>query len=71
MSGDLELRYAHLSKSKRDTPARRASRAAATEYIEEIWAEQEQKNAALRARVLTNVPPLQVADRYAAGRKHG
>jgi hypothetical protein len=37
-------------------------------YIEEIWAEQEQKNAALRTRVPTNVPPLRIADRYAAGR---
>lgn len=55
--GDLELRYLHLSKSKRDTPARRANRAAARKYIEEIWAEQEEKNAALRTRVPTNVPP--------------
>jgi hypothetical protein len=68
MSGDLELRYLHLSKSKRDTPARRANRAMAAEYIEEIWAEQEQKNAALRTRVPTSVPPLRIADRYAAGR---
>jgi hypothetical protein len=38
------------------------------EYTEEIWAEQEQKNAALRRRVPTNVPPLRIADRFAAGR---
>jgi ribosomal protein L37E len=37
-------------------------------HVEEIWAEQEQKNAALRTRVPTNVPPLRIADRYAAGR---
>jgi hypothetical protein len=47
MSGDLELRYAHLSKSKRDTPARRANRAVLAEYVEEIQAEQVEKNAAL------------------------
>ncbi|MDT7758247.1 MAG: hypothetical protein QOH27_4145 [Mycobacterium sp.] len=40
-------------------------------YIEEIWAEQEQKNAALRRRVPTNVPPLRIADWLRAGRKHG
>jgi hypothetical protein len=36
--------------------------------IEEIQAERERKNAALRTRVPTNVPPLRIADRYAAGR---
>jgi hypothetical protein len=41
------------------------------EHIEEIHAEQEQKNAAQRTRVPTNVPPLRIADRYAAGRKGG
>jgi len=46
------------------------ARTPAHEYIEEIPAEQEQKNAALRTRVLTNVPRLRIADRYAAGRKH-
>ena len=44
------------------------ARTPAREYIEEIWAEQEQKNAALRTRVPMNVPPLRIADRYAAGR---
>jgi hypothetical protein len=41
------------------------------EWIQEIWAEQEQKNAALGRRVPTNVPPLRIADRYVAGRNHG
>ena len=41
------------------------------ERLQEIWVEQEEKNAALRARVLPNVPPLRIADRYAAGRKGG
>ncbi len=36
--------------------------------IEEIQAEQVEKNAALRTRVPTNVPPLRIADRYAAER---
>jgi hypothetical protein len=36
-------------------------------YIEEIWAEQEQKNAALPIR---SGPPLRIADQYAAGRPH-
>jgi len=67
MSGDLELRYAHLSK--RDTPARRANRAVLAEYVEEIQAEQVEKNASLR--VPTNVPPLRIAARYADGRKRG
>jgi hypothetical protein len=62
---DLELRYLHLKKSKRDTPGRRANRAAARKYIKEIWAEQEQKNAALP---VPSGPPLRVADRYATGR---
>jgi hypothetical protein len=34
-------------------------------YIEEIWAEQEQKNAALR---VPSGPPLRVAARYATER---
>ena len=42
----------------------------ANEHVEEIWAEQE-KNAALGTRVPTNVPPLRIADQYAAGRKEG
>ena len=46
-------------------------RSLANEHVEEIWAEQEQKNAALRTRVPTNVPPLRIADQYAAGRKGG
>jgi rRNA maturation protein Nop10 len=37
-------------------------------YIEEIWADQEQKNAALR---VPSGPPLRIADRYAAERKGG
>jgi hypothetical protein len=37
-------------------------------WVEEIWAEQEQKNAELRART-TNCTHLQVASRYANGRR--
>jgi hypothetical protein len=33
MSGDVELRYLHRSKSKRDTPALRANRAAASQQL--------------------------------------
>jgi hypothetical protein len=65
--GDLELRYAHLSNW--DSPARKANREALQKRIEEIQAEQVEKNAALRTRVPTNVPPLRIADRYAARRK--
>jgi hypothetical protein len=36
--------------------------------IEEIQAEQVEKNAALHTRVPTNMPPLRTAARYAAGR---
>ena len=62
----IRQKFAHLSK--RDTPTRAANRAAA-EHIEEIWAEQEQKNAELRTRVPTNVSPLRIADRYVRGRR--
>jgi hypothetical protein len=61
----IRQKFAHLSK--RDTPARRANQEAA-EYIKEIQAEQEQKNAALP---IPSGPPLRIADQYAAGRKHG
>jgi hypothetical protein len=37
--------------------------------IEETQAERVEKNAALRRRVPTNVPPLRRADRHVAGRK--
>jgi predicted secreted Zn-dependent protease len=62
--GDLVLKYAHLSN--RDTPRRRANRLALQKRIEEIWAEQEQKNAELRARV-TDGTRLLVGPRYATG----
>jgi hypothetical protein len=39
--------------------------------IEEVQAERVEMNAAPLTRVPTNVPPLRIADRYAAGRKHG
>jgi hypothetical protein len=60
----LEHRYLHLSKSKRDTPARRANRAMAVKYIEEIQAEQVEKDA---SRVPPSGSSLRIADRYAAG----
>lgn len=34
-----------------------------------IWAEQEARNAAIRAMNFSHVPPLRLADRYAAGRR--
>lgn len=40
-------------------------RSLANEHVEEIQAEQEQKNAALP---IPNGPPLRIADQYAAGR---
>jgi hypothetical protein len=66
MMGDLELKYAHLSN--RDTPRRRANREALQRRVEEIAAEQVEKNATLRTRVPTNVLPLRTAARYATGR---
>jgi hypothetical protein len=63
-----ELKYAHLGD--RDSPARKANREALREHIEEIQAEQVEKNAALRARVATfSDTRLRVASRYADGRK--
>jgi len=54
----VEWRASHYSRTLR-------------KLIEEIQAEQVEKNAALRTRVPTNVPPLRIAYRYAAGRKRG
>src|ERR1700752_800410 len=44
---------------------------AAKKRLAEIWAEQEQKNAALHRIDYSHIPPLRIADRYVAGRKHG
>jgi hypothetical protein len=40
-------------------------RSLANEHVDEIWAEQEQKNAALP---IPSGPPLRIVDQYAAGR---
>jgi hypothetical protein len=37
-------------------------------HVEEIWAEQEAKNAELHRIDHSHIPPLRIADRYAAGR---
>jgi hypothetical protein len=64
--GDLELRCAHLSD--RDTPRRRARRQALQEHIADIGAEHEQRNTALRRIDHSHIPPLRIAERYAAGK---
>jgi hypothetical protein len=43
LMGDLELRYEHLRKH-RDTPARRERCQRLKAHIDQIWAEQEQRN---------------------------
>ena len=52
-----------------DTPKRKANREHLQEMIDEIQAEQEQKNAALAARA-TDSTRLGVAPRYAKGIAH-
>ena len=48
----------------------RSHRGTPQKHIEEIFAEQEQKNAELRARVSAeHIPPLRIAPRYARGPK--
>jgi hypothetical protein len=37
--------------------------------VEKIWAEQEAKNAELHKVDSSHIPPLEVADRYAHGRR--
>jgi hypothetical protein len=39
--------------------------------VEEIWAEQEAKNAELHRIDCSHIPPLRIADRYAAERPRG
>jgi hypothetical protein len=47
----------------------RAGSPARQRYVEEIWAEQEAKNAELHKIDHSHVPPLRVADRYTHGRR--
>ena len=56
----------HCQRCGGDARVPRENMNGLAKYIEEIWAEQEQKNAALRRRVPTNVPPLRIADRLLA-----
>lgn len=39
-----------------------------TRDTKDIWAEQEARNAAIRAMDFSHIPPLRLADRYAGGR---
>jgi hypothetical protein len=48
------------------TPARRERRQRLKAHIDQIWAEQEQRNQVIREA--SAMPSLQVADRYAQGR---
>jgi hypothetical protein len=69
LMGDLELKYEHLGRH-RDTPARRERRQRLKAHIDQIWAEQEQRNQVSREAKRSDMPSLQVADRYAQGRIH-
>ena len=61
----VRQKFAHLSK--RPTPAREAQRRELRAHIAEIQAEQEKRNAALHKIDHSHIPPLRIADRYAAG----
>ena len=65
--GDLELRYEHLGRH-RDTPARGERRQRLKAHIDQIWAEQELHIEAMRPDRSSEIPPLEVADRYAGGK---
>jgi crotonobetainyl-CoA:carnitine CoA-transferase CaiB-like acyl-CoA transferase len=65
--GDIELRYEHLGKH-RETSARKKRREQLHAHIDEIWAEQEQRNQAMGEAERGDMPSLQVADRYAGGK---
>jgi hypothetical protein len=64
----------HCQRCGGDARVPRETMNGLAKYIEEIWAEQEQKNAALRRRVPTDVPPLRIAEqirqKYAHNMKH-
>jgi len=66
----LVIRYAHLGSGRnpRNREILERNRQVAQHHIAEIQAEQEQKNAELAARA-TNGTRLQVASRYANGRR--
>ena len=64
--GDMELRYEHLGP--RETLARQEQRRRLADRINEIWAEQEQRNQVIRGVKRSGLPSLQVADRYAKER---
>jgi hypothetical protein len=61
----VRQKFAHLST--RNNPTRRTD-PQARRHIEEIWAEQEKRNAALHKIDHSHIPPLRIADRYAGGR---
>jgi hypothetical protein len=62
----VRQKFAHLSK--RRTPAHEARRRERRAHIAEIQADQETKNAELHRIHCSRIPPLRIADRYAAGR---
>lgn len=64
--GDIELRYEHVKH--RDTPARRQRRQRLKAHIDQIWAEHELHIEAMRPDRSSEIPPLEVADRYAGGK---
>jgi hypothetical protein len=61
----VRQKFRHLSK--RPTPARDAPRRELRAHIAEIHTEQEKRNAALHKIDHSHIPPLRIADRYAAG----
>ncbi|OBI45646.1 hypothetical protein A5707_01720 [Mycobacterium kyorinense] len=57
-----------IRRADSDGPPPPADTPAGQRYMQKIWAEQEARNAELRSRDYSHIPPLRVADRYAAGR---
>ena len=64
-AAQIRQKFAHLST--RNNPTRRTD-PEARRHVEEIWAEQGKRNAALHQIDHSHIPPLQVAHRYAGGR---
>jgi hypothetical protein len=58
-----------IRRADSDGPPPRAGTAARQRYVEEIWAEQEVKNAELHKTDHSHIPPLRVADRYTHGHR--
>jgi hypothetical protein len=56
-----------IRRADSGAPPPRADTAARQRYVERIWAEQEATNAKLHTIDYSHIPPLRIADRYAAG----